>query len=349
MKKIYCFAICFVASVASLFASAEGKFTLTGYVDTYYTSDNLDKEYQDFTSINHEREKFSLNIAYLLFKYSDSSYRAKIGLQEGDIAKSSWFEEPQNIEQANIGIRLTKGLWLDGGIFTTHIGGEWTHPRMNYFSSHSSVTFFQPAYQAGVKLSYELNEHWSADFHIINGNHLFGDNNSQKTLAYSLSYESDFISAFYAGMTGNEEPKGRKPRNHTYHNVFLEMRLSENFGTKVQFDAASIKSNSKNKSLNWFYGYFVQSQYKFNEKYAASARYSYYSDVEGTYGIDAAGYDASLAIEYKPVANSYIRLESRYMKNTAGSSKNVFVANGKAGSEFVELSINYGLWFNLSF
>lgn len=342
----------FLLSFASNLYSANEKFFLTGYVDTYYTSDNLDKEFPLFSSINHQREKFSLNIAYLLFQYKDDNYRLKLGLQEGDIPKNIYFEEPKNIQQANIGVRLADGLWLDAGIMSTHIGGEITHPRMNYFSTHSAITFFEPTYQAGVKLSYNFNDNWYADLQLINGNHLFGDNNEQKTLAYTLGYESDYFSAFYAGMAGNEEPGGAEPQMHTYHNLFCRVKLTDNLELKAQTDFASKERTEALKKLTkddiaWFLGAFIQSQYKFNEKFSVSARYSFYSDAEGTYNLNVEGYDISLATEYKPIENSYIRLESRFLKNTLGRNMFSFERNGKNVNEFVELSVNFGLWFDL--
>ncbi len=342
----------FFANVYFLKASKAENFSLTGYIDTYFTTDNLDEEFTLFSSINHQREIISLNIAYLLMQFNQENYRFKLGLQEGDIPKNIYFEEPKNIQQANIGIRLAEDLWLDGGVLSTHIGGEMTHPRMNFFSSHSAVTFFEPTYQTGFKLSYIINKNWSSELQIINGNHLIGDNNEQKTIALSVNYENERFNAFYSGMAGNEEPTHKEKRLHTYHNLFLSWKISENLELKAQKDIATIATpkaiqESSGKTLAWFYGGFVQSRYKFNEKFSSSARYSFYSDVEGTYNLNVEGYDISLVAEYKPVSNSYLRIESRFLKNTFGKNENSFKRDGKDVNELIELSLNFGLWFDL--
>ncbi len=330
---------------------ANNGLQIFGYVDTYYTIDNDKNTHREFSSINYERDQFALNIAYLLFNYNSDNYRVKIGLQEGDIPKNIYFQEPQNIQQANIGVRLFENLWLTGGIMTTHIGGEGTHPRVNFLSSHSNTTFYEPTYQTGFALQYQANDELSFGLMLINGNHLFADNNKQKTVGFNINYEKDGFNAFYSTIFGNEEPTGTPSKLHSYHDFFVSKQMSDALEIRAQIDIGTLSKNTgiMNFKSSLFYSGFFQSRYKISEKIYASARYTYFSDIDDVYQTDVAGYDLTAGIEYKPVENSYIRLESRYMKLNAGDNKYQFLRDNNFKDSRLEFSLNFGLYFDLLF
>ncbi len=323
-------------------------FSFLGYVGAYYCTDNLDKEFDLFSSINHRRETFALNIAYLKFSFADENFRTTLALQEGDIPKNIYYQEPKNIQQANIEYRLAEKLWLGAGIFSTHIGGETTHPRNNFLASHSATTFFEPTYQTGIMLQYELANNFSVAAYLINGNHLFEDNNKDKTIAFAFSYALDNFSVAYNNMFGNEEPEGRKSRLHTYHNVIINAKLSKKLDLLGQIDFATLENSYKGTNGTMKSG-FLSYCYSINEKISNSARISYYSEIENVYNLDVEGFDLTVGVEYKPTENSYIRFESRYLKNNNGDNKNAFIRNGKPYNELTEFSVNFGGWFDFSF
>lgn len=346
MKKFKIF-IFFLVFANQLFAGSP-KFSVLGYVDSYYCTDNLDKEFDLFSSINHRRETFALNIAYLKFNYTDDNIRAILALQEGDIPKNIYFQEPKNIQQANIEYRLADRLWLGAGIFSTHIGGETTHPRNNFLSSHSATTFFEPTYQTGVVLQYELTNSFSTAVYLINGNHLFEDNNKNKTMAFAFNYALEDFSISYNNMFGNEEPEGKKSRLHTYHNVIVNAKLSKSFDLLGQIDYATLENSYKGSTGTMKSG-FLAYKYSINEKFSNSARISYFSETENVYKLNVEGFDFTIGLEYKPTENSYIRCESRYLKNIGGINKFAFQRNGKPTNELTEFSINFGAWFDFLF
>lgn len=208
MKK-YVFAVLFFLVCLSSY-SEQPKFNLLGYVDTYYCTDNLDQEFNLFSSINHRRETFALNIVYLKFAYNDERMRVKFALQEGDIPKNIYYQEPKNIQQANIEYRIYDNLWVGAGIFPTHIGWETTHPRNNFLSSHSATTFFEPTYQTGAMLSYVFSYNFTSNLYLINGNHLFEDNNKSKTLGLAMNFTNEKVALGYNTIIGNEEPSEKK-------------------------------------------------------------------------------------------------------------------------------------------
>ena len=64
------------------------------------------------------------------------------------------FEE-QYFQNQIAGIKLMDNLWLDSGVFLTHVGGEALLPKNNWISSLALTTMYEPFYQTGVKLAYK--------------------------------------------------------------------------------------------------------------------------------------------------------------------------------------------------
>lgn len=341
---------------AVIFSAKASNIKLDFYADTYYVSDNDDNlkdifgaaPHRKFASINNFKDRFALNIALFSIKVEDENYRATLNLQAGDIPDNVYFEKHSILQQANIGVRLTGALWLDAGYFSTPIGAEVTHPRYNYITSHSMVTYMEPTYHAGVKASYEFNKNFKAEAYIVNGNHLYFDNNENKSFMWNLAYANDKgdINLGYAGICGNEEVKGFKL--HTLHDIFAIINLSDRLETKAQFDCAfkkdaTLPDSSVNTAV--YYGAFIQAKYKCADKIYTSARISYFNDLDDLYLTKAAGYDLSAAIRYEPTPNSYLRLETRYLKFTEGN-KDIFSSNNKMKNSRLEVAMNFGLSFD---
>lgn len=328
--------------------SEKTRFNLIGYVDTYYCTDDVDREFDIFSSINHRRETFALNIVYLKFAYNDEQCRVKFALQEGDIPKNIYYQNPRNIQQANVEYKIFDKLWIGAGIFPTHIGWETTHPRNNFLSSHSATTFFEPTYQTGAMLNYKIDDNFSGSIYLINGNHLFEDNNKNKSLGFALNFSNENVTLSYNNIIGNEEPTGKPTRLHTYHNLIFHLKMNPTLDFAAQIDIATLEKSFENNSGTVKSG-FLQYRYKFSENFNQSARFSYFSDVQNVYNLNVEGFDITIGAEYKPAQNSYIRIENRYLKINNGSNKFAFIKNKRPNNEFLEFSINFGAWFDFSF
>ncbi len=82
--------------------------------------------------------------------------------------------------KANAGVRLCKNLWLDAGFFRTHVGTEGLFPKENITSSVAVATYFEPYYEAGLKLSYAATEKLALSLYVLNGYNLYEDNNKKE-------------------------------------------------------------------------------------------------------------------------------------------------------------------------
>jgi hypothetical protein len=79
---------------------------------------------------NHNRHnEFNLNLGFVKLGLEHSKYRANLALQTGTYSNDNYSAEPgllKNIFEANVGLSLNKknNLWIDAGVFASHIGFE---------------------------------------------------------------------------------------------------------------------------------------------------------------------------------------------------------------------------------
>ena len=281
--------------------------------------------------------------------------RSNFTFHTGDLQKSAFGTNTNEfIQQANVGIKIKGNLWIDAGYFLTHIGAEGLLPKDNWLSSHSLVTYFEPFYQAGVRCSYE-GEQMTAQLHLLNGNGLFDENNYNKTLGWFFSYTPNKeLTVSYAGVAGNEESVQAQnvnlpytPKTHILHNIVAQFNLIKGLTAKVQLDYAT-KSNmynlidSSSTKTNNYTGAALQIKYDYFEKYASTFRISIIENSKGVYTPMANGYDLTLGMEYKPYSNSFLRLESRYIK----LDNKIFNDGNNAKDSRMELILNMGVWID---
>lgn len=106
---------------------------MTGYVEAYYSHDlTLAKTTQERPGFlyNFKRNReVNVNLAFIKGAYVGERVRGNLAIQVGTYPQYNYAAEQdlvKNIFEANAGVKLsgTKDLWLDAGIFASHIGFE---------------------------------------------------------------------------------------------------------------------------------------------------------------------------------------------------------------------------------
>ncbi|MEO8147642.1 MAG: outer membrane beta-barrel protein [Bacteroidia bacterium] len=334
-------------------------FSYSGYVDAYWAiySDSLGTdEYQKFATVSPRSNQFGLNVAMLNVKYSSKSIRGTFTLNYGDIPRSSWSPDYNYIQEANVGIKLCEKWWIDAGFFRTHIGTEALFPKENYTSSLAIGTYFEPLYQAGVKISYTPTEKLSLCFHVLNGYNLFEDNNRKKSVGLLVTYAfSDKLNIGYSGYYGDDTPQGDSEKHfRNYHNVFVNYKPGK-FKLTAGVDIAMQQNSSLSEEdkAGFAMSGLVVGDYKVCDKFDVYARGEIFNDDDGILsgvfeddnneftGLKSWG--ATLGVQYKPTENSYIKLEGRNL--SADSDQKIFYHDKKFTNNRLEAMINMGFWF----
>ncbi|MGA2298115.1 MAG: outer membrane beta-barrel protein, partial [FCB group bacterium] len=306
-----------------------------------------------FSYLNPKKDQFALNIAQISAKIKyENILRSNITFQFGDLPTMAWTNlgaKYPMIQQANAGVQLFQNCWLDAGFFLTHIGGEALLPKDNWLSTHSLLTFYEPYFQAGVKVGYETDK-FTACLHILNGNGIFDENNNNKTLGLYLSYTpSGLYSLSYGGVIGNEEPGDPvKAKVHMLNNFVGQINPTDNLSIKAQFDYGTKDVENPNESLETkngkFIGYSLTGHYQFNKQYSSTIRIDYADNADGIYLPAVKGLDLSLGAEYKPTDNSYIRIEGRMLQ--FDDKFKLFWDGTSYTKSRMELILNMGVWIN---
>lgn len=336
---------------------------VSGSVDAYYgyyTHELEANVFQPYTTVSPRSERFGLNIAQIGVHYNSEKVRSNFTLHYGDIPQATWSSEFRNIQEANVGFQLVKDWWLDLGLFTTHIGTESFIPKNNFLSSNAVVTYNEPFYQAGAKLTYEGFEKLSLQLWVVNGYNFFLDKNDAKSFGTLLSYQfNETTSLTYTNLLGRESLDSISQNQfRTYHNLYLNTRFNEQLFVTLGGDFGTQSNsglNEPNESAIMF-GALVTVRYQFNSKWSVTTRGEFFKDKNGfisgvfpTNNGNKAGlqlWGITLGGEFKPAKNSYIRIEARYLD--AENNLSIF-DNGFNKNNRYEAMLTLGYSFNTLF
>lgn len=326
-------------------------YKLSGYLDTYYAMDNdskfevLSHKTRPFSYINKQKDEFRLNIAQLQLSGNyENKVRGIITYHAGDLLHSGWEDlgaTDPTLQQANAGFVVLDKFWVDAGYFLTHIGGELLLPRDNWLSSHSLVTYFEPFYQTGVRVSYE-GEKLTAQLHLLNGNGIFEDNNYNKSVGVYLGYcLTDDINICYANVIGNEEAGNpENARLMTFHNFDVYYNINPDLKVKGQLDFVTLEKSAGVEPQSYI-GVAAEAQYSFLRKHAFTLRSSYINTNNNLFIEAEYGYEVAAGIQYKPSDLVYFRIESRIV--TFDDNYKPFKVDADPSSSRIELMMNLGI------
>ena len=337
-------------------------FKIGGYVDAYYArySDSVGtNNFQQFPVVSPRSNVFGLNIVQLSAQYSSKKLRAVVTLHYGDIPISAWSPVYNLVQEANLGIRISKNIWMDAGFFKTHIGTEAFLPKDNISSSLSIITFYEPWFQSGIKLSWTPTDKLLICLHLLNGYNTFVENNKTKSVGITFNYTlGDKGNIGYYNLLGDETPDSIH-RSHLrfLQNAVFTYQLSPHIKILIGGDIISQQRSVITDSLKaaFIYGGIATVKYQIKPKYAVYARAEFFRDenafltgvitdvINKPTGFKLTGYTAGM--EYKPSENSYIRLEGRQLE--MDKDQEIFRWNGKTGlvNHRLEMMLHAGIWF----
>lgn len=336
-----------------------GNFTLSGYIDVYgahYTDDHGVSGFSKFPTSSPRNNQFGLNIAQLSAKYESRDFHGTTTLFYGDIPASAWSTDFNMIQEANLGFRVWKKLWLDAGLFRTHIGLESIQPRENMTMSFATTTYFEPYFMSGGKLTWVQSKKWSFQLNAFNGFNTFVETNQNKALGASVSYSpTEHFTTTFSTLACDESPDGfNRDQTRLYNNLIgiyksnrLTIGYEYNYGMQTHSKLSDSTATAQMMSL------LGAVKYRLTTKWAAYGRYEHFQDPEEilTGPIENSDHQLiglqmdglTVGFEYKPIPNGYFRLESRYLK--APENEKIFLYQNNAVSKRIEVLAGLGLWF----
>ena len=332
MRKNSCL-ILFLFALNRLFAQAPADTTqhphtvqFNGFIDTYYSYDfNKPPDHQvsaPFIYNYRRNNEFNINIALLSASYSGDKIRAKIGLQAGTYAQYNYASEQpllQHIYEANAGIKILKNMWLDAGIFASHIGNESAASLTNPTLTRSIMAENTPYYQTGVKLTYDAGKKWLFSLLLLNGWQNIQETpaNNNKPVCTQILYRPNATTEInYSTFIGNEKPDSAKQWRYFNH-FYITSHLSKKVYVSAAFDYGLHQKFQDKVHYDKWFGTSVILKYKFLPKFSTSLRGEYYSDPSQVivstnlpYGTQVFG--TSLNLDFAPYPSSLIRVEGKF-------------------------------------
>ena len=196
-KKFYGILLSIIYSSLSLAQTdTPPKMAFGAFVDTYYAFDFEKPSTRNrvYTTQPARHNEFNLNLAFVEARIADERVRGRFALQTGTSVNCNYAAEANNrelaqlIQEGVVGYRLADNLWIDAGIYLSHIGLESWVSRDNWTYTRSLCSDFSPYYQTGVKATLQASSQFALQFHVLNGWQNIAETNNGKAVGLQAAF-----------------------------------------------------------------------------------------------------------------------------------------------------------------
>jgi hypothetical protein len=307
--------------------STKNPLTISGYAETYYSYDfgnPTDHNRPAFVYSHNRHNEVNLNLGFIKAAYQTDHVRSNLALMTGTYANANLAAEPgvlRNIFEANAGIKISKNknLWVDAGIFASHIGFESAIGKDCWNLTRGILADNSPYYESGVKVSYtSANQKWFVSGLILNGWQRIQrvSGNNTPAFGHQLTYKPNSkVTLNSSSFIGSDSPDSTRQMRY-FHNFYGQFQLTEKLGMIVGFDFGAQQTAKNSSDYNTWYTPVLILKYTATDKISVAARGEYYSDVNGVIintgtvdGFQTYGY--SLNLDYQIMNNMVWRVEGR--------------------------------------
>jgi hypothetical protein len=335
-------------------------FSIEAFADVFYVYDfnQPDTTFRQPFLFNHNRHnEFNLNQGFIKLGLDHAKYRTNIALQAGTYANDNYAEEPgllKNIFEANVGFSLNKknNLWIDAGIFASHIGFESAISIENLTLTRSLLAENSPYFLSGAKLTYQPSAKWELTALVCNGWQRIQrvQGNSLPSFGTAVAYyHNEKLMFNWSTFIGTDDPDDFR-RMRYFNNVYTQLQVGEKLSFIAGFDIGTQQQFKGSKTYHAWFSPVAIAQYAFTNRWKAAVRGEYYSDANGvivpvaaTDGFKTSG--LSFNIDYSPIENLMFRTEGRWMR----ANDEIFDSkNGLTASNWI-IATSIAIQFNKSF
>jgi hypothetical protein len=282
---IYCFIISqiFVAKAQD----QEARVTFDGYIDIFYAydfSNPTDHIRLPFLFHFNRHNEVNLNLGLLRVNYENDRVRGSFGLQAGTYAQDNYSAEEsllRNVFEAQIGVALNtdKTLWLDAGIFPSHLGFESAISSENATLSRSLAAENSPYFLSGAKLNYQPNDKITLTGVVANGWQRIARLNGNQTLGFGtqVAYQpKEHILINWSTFIGNDNPD--KVQMRYFNDFFITWRNSSGFSLIAGADFGYQESAAANSTYDSWKILSLIAQQKLSVNNFVAARIEKFTD-----------------------------------------------------------------------
>ncbi|HQW23299.1 MAG TPA: porin, partial [Bacteroidia bacterium] len=265
MKRI----LTIIIVLNSMMANAQKDTTVnplsfSGYLETYYLYDfgnPADHNRPGFVYSHNRHNEVNINLGYIKAAYEKDNVRANLALMAGTYSNANLAAEPgvlKNIYEGNIGVKVSKksSLWIDAGIFSSHIGFESAVSKDCWTLTRSILADNSPYYESGVKLSYTSpSEKWFISGLFLNGWQRIQRVDYNNTPAFGTQFTfkpNKKITLNSSSFVGNDKPDSAKQMRY-FHNFYGIIKVNDKLAFTAGFDFGAEQISKGSSDYNTWY------------------------------------------------------------------------------------------------
>jgi hypothetical protein len=270
----------------------QSPFSVNGYLEVYYTYDFNEPENNTrpgFVYSFNRHNEVNLNVGFIRGAYNTDRVRANFALMAGTYANANLAAEPgvlRNVYEANVGVKIssTKNLWVDAGIFGSHIGFESAVGKDCWNLTRGILADNTPYYEAGTKISYTTeNGKWFLAGLLLNGWQRIQrvDGNSLPSFGTQVTFKpNSTVTLNSSTFIGTDKPDHARQMRY-FHNFYGIIELTEKVGLTVGFDYGTEEESAESSATNSWMSPVVIARFALGEKTSIAIRGEYYEDEHG--------------------------------------------------------------------
>ncbi|GAB3700216.1 hypothetical protein GCM10027592_26990 [Spirosoma flavus] len=308
-------------------SAASGKFTFSGYMDTYYFGNFNNPKSQSNLGLNgsnagnarafdQKAGQFGIGLIQAKAVYTHDKVDAVMDLAFGPFADLGNYGNNVGllgttgstalaIKQAYITFKATSKLSFTAGQFGTHIGYEVIDAPVNYNYSLSNLFNNGPFYHIGLKAQYAFSDRASLMVGLVNNVDNLFDNNKKKGLIGQFFFSPvSGWNVYLNAIASNEASKAvdavsQDDASYQLFDLTTTYQVTSKFFLGLNAATGSQKGDYQgaggpSASRSWG-GYAIYSNYAFTDKFGLGIRYEMFDNKSGVRGLtDAAGNGASV-------------------------------------------------------
>jgi hypothetical protein len=326
----FCFSSCIVFAQNDTVWQQKPTLNFSGFLDVFYVYDFNQPQgtkRQPFVFNHNRHNEFNLNLGFVKLDVKHLKYRANLALQTGTYSNDNYSAEPgflKNILEANVGLSLNtkNNLWIDAGVFASHIGFETAVSADNWTLTRSLLAENSPYFLSGAKLTYKPNDKLEIAGLIVNGwqriQRLQG--NSLPSFGTQINYRPTEKVVFnWSTFIGTDDPDNTR-RMRYFNNFYGQFQFTEKFGLIAGFDIGTQQRIKESSIYDLWFSPVLIGQYAINKTCKTALRAEYYQDETGIIipsstpnGFKTTG--LSLNFDYSPTNKIICRIEGRWLSS----------------------------------
>lgn len=267
-------------------------FSLSGYLEIFYSYDlsNPGTHVRQPFLYNYNRHnETNLNLGMIKLAHQTERIRGNLALMAGTYPNDNLATEQgvmKNIYEANAGIKISrnKSLWLDAGIFSSHIGFESAIGKDCWNLTRSLLAENSPYYLSGLRLAYTSGDgKWFLSGLVVNGwQRIYRvDGNNTPAFGHQLTFKpSAAITLNSSSFIGNDKPDQVRQMRF-FHNFYGVFQVNDKIAFTTGFDIGAEESAKGSGAYNTWYAPIILMKLSASPKFNLAARIEYYRDGNG--------------------------------------------------------------------